>query len=188
MYLKQPGRPGPTLCLRADSRLTPAPDMCPALDRLLSGPGSADAAAALAQRAVRLHATRGEWTAPPLQGRHVAIAALVHDTPSARRFEQAAVQLGARVSHIGADALALDLSDPERTAHILGSLYDAIDFIALEPDRVHLLERAAGVPAFADLGGENSPLLALLPSSASPEQREAALLALVQAVLVETMR
>jgi len=44
------------------------------------------------------------------------------------------------------------------------------------------------VPVFADLGGEHSPLLALVTAQASPADREAELLALMQAVLVDAMR
>jgi len=123
-----------------------------------------------------------------LRGRHVAIATDSPDTPSAQLFEQAATLLGAHVSRIGAEALALDSLHQETAARILGSLYDAIDFIPLPSERVASLGHAAGVPVFADLGGERSPLRALLTPQAEPAQREAELLALMQAVLVDAMR
>ena len=123
-----------------------------------------------------------------LRGRHVAIAAESHDTPSACLFERAASSLGARVSHIGPDTLALDDQRQETAARILGNLYDAIDFIPLPPERAESLHSAAGVPIFADLGGDGSPLRSLLSASADPVEREEELLALMQAVLVEAMR
>jgi len=141
----------------------------------------------LVERARRLRCGPPEPTLAPLKGRHVAIAAAGHDTPSARRFEQAAIALGARVSHIGPEALVLDDARLESTARILGSLYDAIDFIPMPPERAEFLQRIAGVPVFADLGGERSPLRALLTPAADPAESEAELLALVEAVLVRAV-
>jgi hypothetical protein len=75
----------------------------------------------------------------------------------------------------------------ETAARILGSLYDAIDFIPLPAERAESLQRAAGVPVFADLGGERSPLRTLVTAGADSAESEAELLALVQAVLVESV-
>ena len=162
--------------------------MCPAFFKRLPALDAKQAAGALVDRARRLRASLEAGSAAPLRGRHVAIAAERHDTPSARLFERAASSLGARVSHIGPDALALDAQRQETAARILGSLYDAIDFIPLPPDRAASLRDAAGVPIFADLGGERSPLLSLLTTQGQPAEREAELLALMQAVLVDAMR
>ena len=160
--------------------------MCPALAKQLTAPGGADPVPALVDQARRLRASLAERGTAPLRGRHVAIASAGHDTPSARLFERAAASLGARVSHIGPDALALDDQRQETAARILGSLYDAIDFIPLPPERAESLQRAAGVPVFADLGGECSPLRGLL-STADPAESEAELLSLMQVVLVRAM-
>jgi ornithine carbamoyltransferase len=166
-----------------------APDaMCPALAKQLPTLDGKQAAGALVDRARRLRASLAAGPAAPLRGRHVAIAAERHDTPSACLFERAASSLGARVSHIGPDALALDPQRQETAARILGSLYDAIDFIPLPPERAESLRDAAGVPIFADLGGERSPLRALLTTQDETAEREAELLALMQAVLVDAMR
>ncbi|HEX7637079.1 MAG TPA: hypothetical protein VF457_01680, partial [Burkholderiaceae bacterium] len=101
--------------------------------------------------------------------------------------ERAALSLGARVSHIGADAPTLDPQRQETAARILGNLYDAIDFVPLPRDLAESLQRAAGVPVFADLGGEASPLRALLTAPEGSAEREEELLSLVQAVLVQAM-
>jgi ornithine carbamoyltransferase len=162
--------------------------MCPALAKQLPAADAKQAAGALVDRARRLRASLEAGQTAPLRGRHVAIAAERHDTPSARLFERAASSLGARVSHIGPDALALNPQRQETAARILGSLYDAIDFIPLPPDRAQSLQDAAGVPIFADLGGERSPLLALVTAEDHSSEREAELLALMQAVLVDAMR
>jgi len=163
-----------------------AATMCPAQAKPTSAPD--DAGRALVETARRLRAALAAAPAAPLRGRHVAIAADRHDKPSARLFERAATSLGARVSHIGAGALAVAPQRRDTAARLLGSLYDAIDFIPLPPERAESLQQAAGVPVFADLGGEHSPLLALVTAQASPADREAELLALMQAVLVDAMR
>jgi ornithine carbamoyltransferase len=161
--------------LSAQSSQPPAPD-------------AIESARALVDNARRLRASLARGGPPPLRGRHVAIAAERHDSPSARMFEQAATSLGARVSHIGAGAIAADSPRQGTAARILGNLYDAIDFIPLAPERAESLQAAAGVPVFADLGGERSPLRALLTATEDADERDAELLALVQAVLVQAMR
>jgi len=161
--------------------------MCPAQAKPTSAP-DANAGRALIEAAGRLRASLAAGVPAPLRGRHVAIAADHHDKPSARLFERAAAALGARVSHIGAGALAVPAKRQDTAARLLGSLYDAIDFIPLSPERAESLRQAAGVPVFADLGGEHSPLQALVTAHASPADREAELLGLVQAVLVEALR
>jgi ornithine carbamoyltransferase len=161
--------------------------MSPAPSKQSAPPAIGEATRELVDRARRLRASLDVDAVPPLRGRHVAIASEGHDSPSARLFERAASLLGAHVSRIGPDALALEPHRQEAAARILGSLYDAIDFIPLPPERAESLQSVAGVPVFADLGGERSPLLALLSAPADPAEREAELLALVQAVLVQAM-
>lgn len=162
--------------------------MCPALTKQISAPDADTAARALVERARRLRESLEAHPSVPLRGRHVAIAAERHDTPSACLFERAASSLGARVSHIGPDAISLDPRRQDSAARILGTLYDAIDFIPLPPERAESLQTAAGVPIFADLGGERSPLRALLTAPADSDECEAQMLALMQAVLVQAMR
>jgi len=162
--------------------------MLPAQSSQLPVPDATESARALVENARRLRASLVAGGSAPLRGRHVAIAAERHDSPSARMFEQAATSLGARVSHIGAGALAVDGRRQSAAARILGNLYDAIDFIPLPPERAESLQAAAGVPVFADLGGERSPLRALLTATEDAGERDAQLLALVQAVLMQAMR
>ncbi|HEX7640151.1 MAG TPA: hypothetical protein VF457_17275 [Burkholderiaceae bacterium] len=158
--------------------------MCPALAKQMLSP---DAGAALRDRARLLRMSMIDLDAVPLRGRHVAIASAAHDMPSARLFERAAVSLGARVSHIGAEALTLEPRRRAIAARVLGSLYDAVDFIPLPPRQADALQDAAGVPVFADLAGGDSPLCALLSAPEGSAEREDELLALVQAVLVQAI-
>ena len=147
----------------------------------------ADPQDVLRERARALRASLKDPAVAPLKGRHVAIASAGHDTPSARRFERAATALGARVSHIGPESLVLDDTRLETTARVLASLYDAVDFIPMPAERAEFLQRIAGVPVFADLGGEQSPLRALLTPTADALESEAELVALMEAVLVRAV-
>lgn len=162
--------------------------MCPALTKQLSAPDAEVAKRVLVEQSHRLREALAARGSAPLRGRHVAIAAERHDTPSARLFERAASSLGARVSHIGPDAILPDPRGQDNAARMLGNLYDAIDFIPLSPERAESLQSAAGVPIFADLGGERSALRALLTATADPCESDAQMLALMQAVLVQAMR
>jgi len=156
---------------------------------LLAGdaPGP-DEARAIVEAACRLREAGGSL---PLSGRHVAIAGEDHDTPSARLFERAASGLGARVSRIGSAALLEGRERAHHAARMLGSLYDAVDVLAFAPAQARELQEIAGVPIYADLGGDADPLQRLLPqlSGAQPDccPADETLLRLVQAVLVETM-
>jgi ornithine carbamoyltransferase len=146
---------------------------------------------ALVEAARRLQLTAREpGESLPLRGRHVAIAGDDHDAHSALLFERAATALGARVSRIGSGAL-MQGRTPTPAARMLGSLYDAIDVVPFSPEQARELQQIAGVPVYADLGGEGGPLRCLLPAleQAQPASLPAddALLRLVQAVLVKTM-
>ena len=124
----------------------------------------------------------------PLRGRHVAISGADHQSPSALLFERAAASLGARVSHIGPDALVLDDRRTVGAARLLGTLYDAVDCVALQPERAQLLQKLAGVPIYSDLGGNTSPLRELVPALEAESRGSAdPMLCLVQAVLLEAL-
>lgn len=147
-----------------------------------------DQARAIVAAACRLRDAGGSL---PLSGRHVAIAGDDHDTPSARRFERAATGLGARVSRIGSAALLESRERAHHAARLLGSLYDAVDVLNSAPGRAHELQEIAGVPVYADLGGDGDPLHRLLPVFERAQVRacpaDEPLLRLVQAVLVGTI-
>lgn len=167
----------------------------PLIQQLLDRDGlHASERTALVEVAQRLHRAQvGGGLVQPLKGRHVAISGADHQLPSAQLFERAAVGLGARVSHIGPDAMAFADGRSYTAARLLGSLYDAIDGVALQPARARELQDLAGVPVYSDLGGEASPLRALVPAvaaatpEAGPAAEDDAMLCLVQAVLVETL-
>lgn len=157
----------------------------------LPSPSSVDDPESTARRgeieeeARRLHALAAEAGAGRrLTGRHVAIAGVDHDSPQARLFERAAVELGARVSHLGQTALDLDGAEGGlASARLLGTLYDAIDGLGLDGARAGQMQRLIGVPVFADLGGAACPLRRLLRRPDDAEE----LLVLVQASLVEAI-
>jgi len=160
--------------------------------QLLDGDGlGSDERRTIVEAACRLRlAAREAGESLPLRGRHVAIAGDDHDTPSALLFERAATSLGARVSRIGSAAL-LQGRGPAHAARMLGSLYDAIDVLPFAPEQARKLQEIAGVPVYADLGGEGGPLHGLMPAleqtQPQPCPPDDTMLRLVQAVLVETM-
>ena len=144
--------------------------------QLLAGDAlGSDEVRAIVEAACRLHEAGGSL---PLSGRHVAIAGEDHDTPSARLFERAATLLEGR-------------ERAHHAARMLGSLYDAVDVLPFAPEQARELQEVAGVPVYADLGGDAGPLQRLLPAFAGVQPAsclpDETLLRLVQAVLVETM-
>lgn len=151
-----------------------------------------DEARAIVEAACRLRLAAHETgESLPLRGRHVAIAGDDHDTPSARLFERAATGLGARVSRIGSAMLLDGRERAHHAARMLGSLYDAVDVVPFAPAQARELQEIAGVPVYADLGGDAGPLQRLLPQFEGAQGAgcppDETLLRLVQAVLVETM-
>ena len=121
----------------------------------------------------------------PLEGRHLAIARGPHDDGHPDPVEQAARELGARVSHISPDAL--EGENPRPLARILGSLYDAIDCDSLSAERARQLQLLAGIPVFDGLAAAGRPLAGLAKTMSSPAADADKLACLLQAALIETV-
>jgi ornithine carbamoyltransferase len=161
--------------------------------RFLAGEGPHEAERReLLQTARRLGAAARSGHMPHiLKGCHVAVAAAPGADLAPRYFEDAAIALGAHVSHITEDALQAACANPE-WARMLGRLYDAVDCGRLDREAAIGLERAAGIPMFSGLGDEGHPVRQLLAelggegASGADASREA-LLELVEAVLVATV-
>jgi len=121
----------------------------------------------------------------PLEGRHLAIARGPHEDGHPDPVEQAARELGARVSRISPDALEGEAGHP--LARILGSLYDAIDCDCLSAERARQLQSLAGIPVFDGLAAAGRPLAGLAKTLAGPDPDEDAFTCLLQAALIETV-
>lgn len=158
-------------------------------ERLLAPAGiAADDRAALLRTALRLRRAAADGAlAPLLAGRHVAIASDAGHAADEDVFERAAAQLGARVSRIAPDLLHADaVSARHAAARLLPRLYDAVDCHQGEARHALALQRQSGVPVYLALAGARHPIRTLLPDLPG-EDRDGALVSLVQAVLVETL-
>lgn len=137
---------------------------------------------ALVLGAFGLKRSAGQGTAPtPLRGMHVAVFSDDAQSEVARIFDQAATQLGARVSHLRPrpELLAAEGADMD----VLARLYDAIEWEGLAPEAALRLQQRTGVPVFNGLADPGHPLARLLPCMPAPASPQD-LLYLVQAVLI----
>lgn len=121
----------------------------------------------------------------PLEGRHLAIARGPHEDGSPDPVEQAARDLGARVSHISPEAL--DGLDTVPLARLLGNLYDAIDCDSLSAESARRLQSLAGIPVFDGLAAAGRPLASLATAMSTPASDGDKLARLLQAALIETV-
>ena len=110
------------------------------------------------------------------------------DVDDAALFRRAAVELGAHVAHIRPSLTELStLPDVQRTARMLGRLYDAIECQGMATELVHQVGIAAGVPVYDALASAKHPtarLADLLEGEASPPDKRRFVL---QAVLLSTI-
>ena len=111
---------------------------------LPAGPGAGATPAAVAQ--------------PPLQGKKLGLVCAVADDDAARLFTRAANALGAQVALLRPHLSALSTSaEVQRTARVLGRLYDALDCIGMPHDLVLRIGADAGVPVFDGLASATHP-------------------------------
>ena len=110
------------------------------------------------------------------------------DADDAALFRRAAVELGAHVAHIRPSLTELStLPDVQRTARMLGRLYDAIECQGMATELVHQVGVEAGVPVYDALASAKHPtarLADLLEGDASPPDKRRFVL---QAVLLSTI-
>jgi len=116
-----------------------------------------------------------------LRGKHVAVMCDEADFEPAAVFEQAAQELGARVSRIPVQ----DLRDAgaRDALRVLARLYDAVECEHASADAATALQHALGVPVFNGLAAPGHALMRLRESQDEGERRR-----LVQAMLVHTVR
>ena len=151
-----------------------------------------DAALVLDQaRSLQRAAAAGELLAS-LRGRKLGLLCEAGDYDDgdgdAALFRRAALELGAHVAHILPSLTALStLPDVQRTARMLGRLYDAIECQGMATELVHQVGVEAGVPVYDGLASPKHPsakLADLLDGDAlQPDKRRF----ILQAVLLNTI-
>ena len=140
-------------------------------------------------RALQCAAAAGELPAS-LRGRKLGLLCEAGDDGDgdAALFRRAAVELGAHVAHIRPSLTELStLPDVQRTARMLGRLYDAIECQGMATELVHQVGVEAGVPVYDGVASPRHPtarLADLLDGDAlMPDKRRFVL----QAVLMCTI-
>lgn len=184
----------------APMRAAPAPNMHPTSsqhDVLAADPiAPRDAALVLDRaRALQRAAVAGELAAP-LRGRKLGLLCEAGDGGGGDRggdsdaalFRHAAVELGAHVAHIRPSLTELSTqAEVQRTARMLGRLYDAIECQGMAAELVHQVGVEAGVPVYDGLASAKHPtarLAALLEGNALLRDKRRFVL---QAVLLNTI-
>ena len=100
-----------------------------------------------------------------LRGRRLGLIADQPDGDAAALFRRAASELGAHVALVQPSLSDLgSAAQLQRTAQMLGRLYDALECQGLAPDLVQRLGREAGVPVFDGIGTMHHPTAQLAGS------------------------
>jgi ornithine carbamoyltransferase len=123
-----------------------------------------------------------------LRGKKLALLCESEEGADAALFREAAVGLGAHVSHVRPRLADLHQPDDlQHTARMLGRLYDGIECQGLTHELVALVGREAGVPVYDGLASERHPTarLAGLLDVAEPPAKLRQLV--LQTVLLSTL-
>ena len=102
-------------------------------------------------RALQIAAYSGK-TQPLLRGKNLGLMCETDLHVDASLFRHAAAELGANVAHIRPGLSEFSpLQEVQRTARMLGRLYDAVECQGLAPTLVSQLGQDAGVPVFESI-------------------------------------
>lgn len=147
-----------------------------------------DKALLVAQASSLLLQHRAPSASQPLRGKNLAVVLATADDGDATAFERAALPLGARVACL-CPGLSEHSSDAEvqRTAALLGRLYDAVDCVHMAPALVRRVDALAGIPVFEGITSPTHPIadLAGLLDHDTPLHTRRCLL--IQAVLIHML-
>jgi len=104
-----------------------------------------------------LHRAAAARALPPLlAGKHLCMLGAVADGGDADAFGDAARELGAQVTALNPDRLALRTpAEVARCARLLGRLYDAVECQGVPPGLVGELQEAADIPVYGGLAGDD---------------------------------
>lgn len=93
-----------------------------------------------------------------LRGRKLGLLCETDESADAALFRRAAVELGAYVAHIRPNLSEVSsVQEVQRTARILGRLYDAVECQGLASTLVEQLGHEAGVPFFDAIASPRHP-------------------------------
>lgn len=136
-----------------------------------------------------LQSAAGKGTMQPmLRGKNLGLLCESEEAPEALLFRRAALELGGHVSYVRPSLS--ELSTPrevQRTARMLGQLYDAVECQGAAHALAEQIGAAAGVPVYGGLASPSHPtagLAALLGGDTSPDDNRCFV---VQAVLLTTI-
>lgn len=142
--------------------------------------------AALLADATALQAAAGAGIVDPLlRGKKFGLLCECVDDADAALFRLAAVELGAHVACISTNLSGLSTPEEvQRTARMLGRLYDAVECQGMPPAMVRQVRAEAGITVYDGVASKNHPTARLADSlggAASPADRRRFVL---QAVLL----
>ena len=139
-------------------------------------------------RRLQRQAQAGETHPLLLRGKHLGLLCEDDTDACATLFCRAALELGAHVAHIRPSASGLATPpDVQRTARILGRLYDAVECQGMPTALVRQLRRDAGVPVYDGIASREHPSAGLadsLGAGGSPADKRRFVL---QAALLQTI-
>jgi ornithine carbamoyltransferase len=133
-------------------------------------------------------AARAGTMQPLLRGKNLGLLCEDADDRDAALFRQAAVELGAHVAYIRSNGSKLSTpQEVQRTARLLGRLYDGVECQGMNATLVQQLADDAGVPVYDGIASNTHPtayLAGLLGEEMSPADNRRFV---VQAVLLSTL-
>lgn len=146
-----------------------------------------DVTAVLTTAGTLQRAARAGTMQPLLRGKHLALVGDAADTPEAALFRRSAVELGAQVTHVRPglnDASAPD--EVQRTARMLGRLYDAVECQGMSAPLVAQIAQHAGIPVYEAVAAQHpsATLADLLAGDAPAADKRKFIL---QALLIGTL-
>jgi ornithine carbamoyltransferase len=133
-------------------------------------------------------AARAGTTQPLLRGKNFGLLCVADDNQDAALFRQAAVELGAHVAYIRSDGSKLSTpQEVQRTARLLGRLYDAVECQGMNAALVQRLGDDAGVPVYDGIASNTHPTAYLADLLGKEMSRADNRRFVLQAVLLSTL-
>jgi ornithine carbamoyltransferase len=148
----------------------------------------ADSAVVLAYARMLQREARAGACQPWLRGKNIGMLGEPDSDPAAELFRRAAHELGAKVAQVRPFVPGLHApADLLHTAHLLGRLYDAIEWPGASAGVLNEVQAAAGIPVYDGLGAPSHPTARLVPLLGGDASRADQRRFVLQAVLLATI-